>query len=162
MKTNIFGQRLKLLRSTLQLSQKEFAESLSIPQPTVSAYENGKNSPTIDVVMYIADKYNVSIDWLCGRDDNAINHIKMKEKLIEFINDMVGSVDNKDNLYFFHIGRFSSKKPFWTVFACKKHVTDCGGFFCIDKDTLLDDVLSVLIESGWKVEIGNEFYFNFD
>lgn len=85
MATNIFGQRLKLLRSTLQLSQTEFAESLSIPQPTISGYEKGKNFPTIDVVVVIADKYKVSIDWLCGRDEferdiiinnNAINRIK--------------------------------------------------------------------------------------
>ena len=65
----VLGQRIKSLRFTLGKSQKEFAEFLGIPQPSMSAYENGKNSPTIDVVMDIADKCNVSLDWLCGRDE---------------------------------------------------------------------------------------------
>lgn len=30
----------------------------------MSAYENGKNNPTIDVLMNIADKCSVSLDWL--------------------------------------------------------------------------------------------------
>ena len=46
----VLGQRIKSLRFTLGKSQKEFAEFLGIPQPSMSAYENGKNSPTIDVV----------------------------------------------------------------------------------------------------------------
>ncbi|MEG0900128.1 MAG: helix-turn-helix transcriptional regulator [Anaerovoracaceae bacterium] len=63
------GERIKSLRFTMGKSQKEFAEFLGIPQPSMSAYENGKNSPTIDVVMDIAEKCNVSMDWLCGRDE---------------------------------------------------------------------------------------------
>lgn len=68
MDLNTFGNRLRLLRNTLDMTQKEFAEHLSIPQPSLSSYENGKNSPTIDVVMQIAAKCNISLDWLCGRD----------------------------------------------------------------------------------------------
>lgn len=65
---NIFGERLKNLRKhTLHKTQKEFAEMLDIPQPTLSAYESGRNKPTIDVVINIAEKCNISIDWLCGR-----------------------------------------------------------------------------------------------
>lgn len=64
-----FSTRLKELRSVMRLSQKEFAELIGIPQPTMSAYENGRNNPTIDAAMEIASKCNVSLDWLCGRDD---------------------------------------------------------------------------------------------
>ena len=68
-KDNIFGERLKNLRSVvMNKTQKEFSELLNIPQPTLSAYESGRNKPTIDVVISIAEKCNVSIDWLCGRD----------------------------------------------------------------------------------------------
>lgn len=35
----------------------------------MSAYENGKNNPTIDVLIDIADKCNVSLDWLAGRSN---------------------------------------------------------------------------------------------
>ncbi len=35
----------------------------------MSAYENGKNNPTIDVLIEIDDKCDVSLDWLTGRSD---------------------------------------------------------------------------------------------
>ena len=70
-KDNIFGERFKALRTAMNKTQKEFSEFLGIPQPTLSAYESGRNKPTIDVVIAIANKCNVSVDWLCGRDDTA-------------------------------------------------------------------------------------------
>lgn len=74
-KENIFGLRLKLLRQNIMnKSQSELANILGIPQPTLSAYELGKNKPTIDAVINIADKCNVSIDWLCGRDISTMLH----------------------------------------------------------------------------------------
>lgn len=66
---NIFGERLKNLRNVvMKKTQKEFSELIGIPQPTLSAYESGRNKPTIDVVINIAERCNVSVDWLCGRD----------------------------------------------------------------------------------------------
>ena len=70
-KENIFGERLRIIRSTKNLSQKDFARELGIPQPTLSAYEGGKIKPTIDAVINIAEKCGVSIDWLCGRDNGV-------------------------------------------------------------------------------------------
>ena len=61
-----FGEKLQILRRQRKLTQKEFAEHLGIPQPSLSAYENRKNSPTMDVLMSIATKCNISLDWLCG------------------------------------------------------------------------------------------------
>ena len=49
-KDNLFGERLKSLRSMRgNKSQKEFAEELGIPQPTLSSYESGKIKPTIPI-----------------------------------------------------------------------------------------------------------------
>ena len=45
--------RIQILRKQMGYSQKSFAEFLNIPQPSISAYENGKNSPTIDVLINI-------------------------------------------------------------------------------------------------------------
>ena len=70
MKASDFGERIKTLRLSLGQSQKEFAKFIGIPQPSMSAYENGKNNPTIDVLINIADKCNVSVDWLCGRQND--------------------------------------------------------------------------------------------
>lgn len=69
MSENAVSERLKYLRSINKKTQKKFAEFLGIPQPSMSAYENGKNNPTIDVLIDIVDKCNVSLDWLAGRSD---------------------------------------------------------------------------------------------
>ena len=36
---------------------------------TLSAYENGSKSPSLEIINGIAEKCNVSIDWLCGLSD---------------------------------------------------------------------------------------------
>lgn len=48
------------------MSQKDFAVFLNIPQPSLSAYENNRNSPTVDVLINMANKCHISLDWLCG------------------------------------------------------------------------------------------------
>ena len=60
------GEKLQTLRKSLNYTQKDFAEFLDIPQPSLSAYENEKNSPTTEVLINIAQKCNISLDWLCG------------------------------------------------------------------------------------------------
>ena len=45
----------------------------------MSAYENGKNNPTIDVLIEIADKCNVSLDWLAGRSDYTFGLSSMRD-----------------------------------------------------------------------------------
>lgn len=67
----ILTTRLKELRETLQLNQSEFSISIGLKQQTYAAYEKGVNKPPIDVLIKIAQKYNVSLDWLCGIKNNV-------------------------------------------------------------------------------------------
>lgn len=66
MNNNTLGDKLQYLRKDMSMSQKDFADFLGIPQPSLSAYENNRNSPTVDVLINIAKKCNISLDWLCG------------------------------------------------------------------------------------------------
>ena len=79
MNNKTVSERLKYLRSINKKTQKEFAEFLGIPQPSMSAYENGKNNPTIDVLIDIADKCKVSLDWLAGRSDYTLGLSSMRD-----------------------------------------------------------------------------------
>lgn len=49
------------------LTQEELAEKSDISRVMVSRYENGMATPTIDVLISLADALNVSIDYLLGR-----------------------------------------------------------------------------------------------
>ncbi|MCI8319070.1 MAG: helix-turn-helix transcriptional regulator [Lachnospiraceae bacterium] len=65
----IFSLRIKELRESLEMTQKDFSEHIGIKQQTLSGYERGIMKPPIDVTKNIAQKCNVSIDWLCGLSD---------------------------------------------------------------------------------------------
>lgn len=79
---SIFSERLRELRQEKGLTQKEFAESISITASALSAYENNSVNPSLLIVKKIAEKYNVSIDWLCGIDVNKNASIKTLSDLI--------------------------------------------------------------------------------
>lgn len=63
---NEFSLRLKWLRQKSGYKPKEFAEMLGIRLQTYYVYESGKNVPSFDVLISIAERCNVSLDWLCG------------------------------------------------------------------------------------------------
>lgn len=70
--------RIKALRSTLNLTQRQFAEKVGCTAATLSAYENGSKSPSLEIVKNIAVKCNVSIDWLVGLIDHDTNQSEIE------------------------------------------------------------------------------------
>jgi len=72
----IFAQRLKQVMYERNLTQKQLAELAEVRPATISTYlknttegdSKGKN-PSLSVAIEIADKLNVSLDWLCGISD---------------------------------------------------------------------------------------------
>lgn len=66
----LFSNRLKELRKKAGISQKELAETVGVSYASLSSYENGSGGkiPSMEIVIKIADYFNVSIDWLLGRD----------------------------------------------------------------------------------------------
>ena len=66
----IFGERIRALRESLNFSQVKFAETFGIGQSSVVRYEKGEASPTLELLVKIADYYDVSLDYILGRTDN--------------------------------------------------------------------------------------------
>lgn len=60
----IFAERFARLRG--EKTQGEFSEFLGISRPTVGFYENGTRLPDAAVLCQIAQRCNVSADWLLG------------------------------------------------------------------------------------------------
>lgn len=63
-----FAKRIKALRDERKVLQADLARALEISRPTLSAYENGSTLPTIDVVYRAAEFFDVTCDYLLGRD----------------------------------------------------------------------------------------------
>ena len=66
----VTGQRLKNFRKHFKLTQVELANFLNTTQSTISAYENGETLILTSFALQISKKYNVSIDYLCGRKND--------------------------------------------------------------------------------------------
>ncbi len=78
------GRRLRKVRESLNLTQKEAASRLSISNVVLNRYEHGERQPTPDALKDIADKYNVSVDYLLGRTNDPTPHKNKTEEEIEF------------------------------------------------------------------------------
>lgn len=61
-------ERIRDLREQSGLSQKAVAEELSMQITQYRRYENGERKPAIDFLIQIADLYDVSLDYLVGRE----------------------------------------------------------------------------------------------
>ena len=55
------GEFLKHLRKNKGLTQEQFAEHFCVSSRTVSRWETGNNMPDVDMLVEIADFYNVDI-----------------------------------------------------------------------------------------------------
>lgn len=66
---NITCVRIKQLREGTGLSQKDFADNVGIKQTTYNGYETGKHQPKSDVLILLADKCGVTVDYLLGATD---------------------------------------------------------------------------------------------
>ena len=75
-----FPTRLKELHSVYSFTQTDLATSLKQSKKTISNYETGTRSPSLNTLVDIANLFNVSIDWLLGRD---ITNDKRPEDIIK-------------------------------------------------------------------------------
>jgi len=63
-------ERLKQLRKDLKLKQGDIADKLNIALTTYANYEQGTRNPDWNMIVKLADIFNVSTDYLLGRTDN--------------------------------------------------------------------------------------------
>ena len=56
-----FGDRLQEVRRNNGLTQEQFAEALQVSRQAVSRWESGRSYPEVDKILYICNRYGVSI-----------------------------------------------------------------------------------------------------
>lgn len=61
-----FGNRLRTLRLKANMTQGQLAKKLNLTKSVISAYETDIRLPSYDVLIHIAQIYNVSTDYLLG------------------------------------------------------------------------------------------------
>lgn len=65
----IFGARLREVRKSKKLTQKELADKFGTNRVNVTKWETGRTEPSLENLVKLADLFEVSLDWLFGRDE---------------------------------------------------------------------------------------------
>lgn len=60
----MFGDKVKSLRLSHNLSQVQLAEQLSVSKQTISNWENNNILPSIEMLISISEYFSVSTDYL--------------------------------------------------------------------------------------------------
>ena len=58
------GKRIKLRRKELNIKQNELAEKLNISNNHLSSVENGREKPSLELLLNICELLNVTTDYL--------------------------------------------------------------------------------------------------
>lgn len=91
----MLSDKLKKLRLSHGLTQKEIAEKFALSSVRYNQYENGKRTPDIELVIKFADFYNVTLDYLLDRKEiNLINKNKNNLEMQSLIEKLY-SADNQ-------------------------------------------------------------------
>ena len=96
------GEFLKALRKSKGYTQQEVAEALYVTQKTVSRWENGEGIPDINIIVSVAEFYEVTVDELLKGErknkEQAEYTIKQKSKSkFKLIDNKLSS---KQNIFF--------------------------------------------------------------
>ncbi|MFB5267888.1 helix-turn-helix domain-containing protein [Paenibacillus enshidis] len=86
------GERISALRENRKLTQEELASQLQISRASLSHYEKNRRKPDFDTLHKIADFFQVSIDYLLGRDDDFVP--AAKDEILEFSENLELSDEN--------------------------------------------------------------------
>lgn len=91
----MLGHNLKIYRTKNNYSQVDIANILNVTKQTVSNWEKGKRLPDINILIKLANLYNVTLDTLTGSDKrnssieilNVVSNLPndKKDKLLDFL-----------------------------------------------------------------------------
>lgn len=89
------GTRLRQLRIKKMLSQGQLAERLGITRSAVCAYEAGTRYPSLDMLIKLAQSFNVSTDFLLGVEKiQSLDVKKLTPNQLMIINDLISEFSN--------------------------------------------------------------------
>ncbi len=87
--------RIKKIRTELDLTQQEFADKIGISRGNIGAYEVGKNAPSDAVISLICTKFNVNENWIREGTGEMFVKLDMEDQLMVWAGKVLGGQDSK-------------------------------------------------------------------
>ena len=95
------GYRLKTLRRQNNLSQRELGKLIGVSKVSISNYEKGTRIPSMNTLLMILRVFNVSADYILGRELNAVCEDDGNYSILLSSNDihLLNELKNRAKLY---------------------------------------------------------------
>lgn len=77
------GERITSLRKAKNWSQEDLATKIDASRVMIGKYERGDNLPSVEVIVKLANAFEVSVDFLLGEGLNASYDKEMIKRLDE-------------------------------------------------------------------------------
>lgn len=90
------GSKIKNIRYNHNISQEDMARMLEINRNYLSRVETNKTLPTAEILIKIAEKFNISIDSLLGINLNSKDGTQARVKKINKINQYCSYLSNAE------------------------------------------------------------------
>jgi transcriptional regulator with XRE-family HTH domain len=74
------AERIRFLRQERKWTQAELAERLGIHQKQVSAYERGVNLPSTDILIKLAEVFDVTLDYLAFEAKGGTGKLNIQDR----------------------------------------------------------------------------------
>lgn len=87
-----FTKKMRECRINLGITQKELAKRTHLAPATISAYENGVKSPTLDNAIAIADALGMSLDDLRDSVPRRITYVDVFKAMMLFIKSLKAEI----------------------------------------------------------------------
>ena len=89
----MLNENIKALRLSRNINQVQFAKILGVTKQCVSNWENDNVVPSIEMLCKIADYFNVTTDYLLGRQEKrVINVSNLTEEQISHISYLISNL----------------------------------------------------------------------
>ena len=88
----MLSEKIAELRMSKNWSQVELARRLSISKQTVSNWENNNIMPSVEMLEKIADTFNVSTDYLLGREKARLEVEGLTPNQLRHIQDIINDI----------------------------------------------------------------------
>lgn len=104
----IRGDRLRSLRKSKNMSQDDLANTVGVSKSSISCYEKGSRTPTVETIIDFMHLFGVTSDYLIGSenliktiDDETISFVTLSKEEILFLeelkkNDMISDLILED------------------------------------------------------------------
>lgn len=94
-----FGDKLRELRLEKHMTQKELANKIGLVKGTISAYEQGKKYPSVDVLIKLCSTLHTSADYLLGlSDEMKLMKSNLTDEQMSTFRKLIYEVEQYNNL----------------------------------------------------------------